>query len=72
MSQPGPEAESAASISSSSAGTSTSNSLSMDIGLAPAKKIKVASRWQEDWKCYNMKQSTKGAYVHFIYVYKGA
>ena len=52
MSQPGPEAESAASISSSSAGTSTSNSQSLDIGPAPAKKTKVTSKWQEDWKRY--------------------
>ena len=73
MSQSGPEAESAASSSCSSAGTSTSNSQSLDIGPAPAKKTKVESKWQEDWKCYNMKQSTKGAsYVHFICVYKGA
>ena len=67
MSQPGPEAESAASTSSSSAGTSASNSQSLDIGPVPAKKTKVASKWQEDWKRYNTKQSTKGAsYVHFI------
>ena len=59
MSQPGPEAESAARTSSSSADTSTSNSQSLDIGPAPAKKTKVASKWQEDRKCYNMKQSTK-------------
>ena len=64
-SQSGPEAESAASTSSSSAGTSTSNSQSLGISPAPAKKNKVASKSQEDWKRYNMKQSTKGAsYVH--------
>ena len=47
MSQPRPEAESAASTSSSSAGSSTSNSQSLDIGPAPAKMTKVASKWQD-------------------------
>ena len=64
MNRPGPEAESAASPSSSSAGTSISNSQSLDIGPAPDKKTKIASKWQEDWKRFaimlsNVKSATR-------------
>ena len=52
MSQPWPEAENAV---CTSAEPSTSDTQSLDSGPTPAKKTKVASKWQEDWKHYNMK-----------------
>ena len=55
MSQPWPEAEKAVCTSTSSAEPSTSDTQSLDSGPTPAKKTKVASKWQEDWKHYNMK-----------------
>ena len=65
MSQPWPEAENAVCTSTSSADPSTSDTQSLDSGPTPAKKTKVPSKWQEDWKHYNMKRSMKGAsYVH--------
>ena len=65
MSQPWPEAENPVSTSTSSADPSTSDTQSLDSGPTPAKKTKVASKWQEDWKHYNMKRSMKVAsYVH--------
>ena len=65
LSQPWLEAENAVSTSTSSADPSTSDTQSLDSGPTPAKKTKVASKWQEDWKHYNMKRSMKGAsYVH--------
>ena len=54
MSQPWPEAENAVCTSTSSA-PSTSDTQSLHSGPTPAKKTKVASKWQEDWKHYNMK-----------------
>ena len=55
MSQSWPEAEDAVCTSTSSAEPSTSDTQSLDSGPTPAKKTKVASKWQEDWKHYNMK-----------------
>ena len=54
-SQPWPEAENSVCTSTSSAEPSTSDTQSLDSGPTPAKKTKVASKWQEDWKHYNMK-----------------
>ena len=44
---------------------STSSASCIAIGLPPRKKIKRDSKWQDDWKRYNMKQSEKG--VSFVF-----
>ena len=44
---------------------STSSASCIAIGLPPRKKTKRDSKWRDDWKHYNMKQSEKG--VSFVF-----
>ena len=45
---------------------STSSASCIAIGLPPRKNTKKDSKWQDDWKRYNMKQSEKG--VSFVFL----